>query len=599
MMYGTRGTRPPAKTLLSGLAIVLLLILLTACGDKTAVQPLPTPTAPLLPFTVIDIGIPAQALNAPVTGSVPDSQILHVGISFNLNSDTLNKLKNQAAKVGSNNDVTGSANSLGITDQEYQQMKTYFGIEGATLTLGKLHTFLSIDAKASTFAKLFQTRFVMHKLNNRTFFTPDATMPPKLPTVIATQILSVTGLDNYSAPVTKGSAFFPHLPQVAQYTRHTNNTRTSADCTADSRTLSMQQIAHAYGYDNYWRSGFHGENMTINLVETDTFNSSDVAFYFSCYNVPQSHLQVFNIDGQPASADGESNLDIDMIAGLAPGAQIRDYQTGSPSFNDVNVALQQIVNDYASHVNTASVVSISLGAWEGQLTSGMLKTLNSSLLQLTQVEHMTVFVASGDCGAFVDQTYNSLSVSFPASDPYVVAVGGTEMTLDNRGYRTQETVWSNGSDRSQCNNFWGSGGGVSTAFAKPSWQQGSGVYNRYSTGKRQLPDIAAVALPIAVYVNGQWDMSGGTSAATPIWAAGMMLVNQALEKNTGGTFVYGPDLFYVVANNTGGKHPFFDVTQGNNLYYPATRGWDNATGLGTPNLVDFGDVIYNLLQQQH
>ncbi|HCI80615.1 MAG TPA: hypothetical protein DHW02_13095 [Ktedonobacter sp.] len=139
---------------------------------------------------------------------------------------------------------------------------------------------------------------------------------------------------------------------------------------------------------------------------------------------------------------------------------------------------------------------------------------------------------------------------------------------------------------------------MSAAFAQPQWQQGNGVRNQYSTGKRQMPDISAVAYAIAVYQDGQWTGNGGTSAATPIWAAGMLLTNQAIEQKTSGTFVYGPDVFYTVANNAGNMRPFFDVTQGNNLFYSATPGWDDATGIGTPNLVDFGNVVYNLLQQQ-
>jgi len=361
----------------------------------------------------------------------------------------------------------------------------------------------------------------------------------------------------------------------------------------------MQQIAHAYGYDQYWAQGFHGENMTVNLVEIDGFNPDDVANYFSCFNVPQNHLNVINVDGAPTAAQGETNLDIDMIAGLAPAAMINDYQVGQPTSNDINDALQQIINDNANNTNTASVVSISLGAAENGTDPSMLSAIDSSIQQLTQVEHMTVFVATGDCAAFADGNYNDLSVNFPASDTYAVAVGGTQLQVDGNGNRNQEVVWSDGTDQSTCNNQWGSGGGVSTAFSQPQWQQGTGVHNQYSTGKRQMPDISAVAYDIAVYQDGQWTGNGGTSAATPIWAAGMMLVNQAIEQKTSGTFVYGPDVFYAVANNAGNAQPFFDVTQGNNLFYSATPGWDDATGIGTPNLVDFGNVVYNLIQQQN
>jgi len=83
---------------------------------------------------------------------------------------------------------------------------------------------------------------------------------------------------------------------------------------------------------------------------------------------------------------------------------------------------------------------------------------------------------------------------------------------------------------------------------------------------------------------------GGTSAATPIWAAGMALVNQALLQKYH-VFFAGPLVFYYVANHAGHLSPYYDVTQGSNLGFNAAPGWDFATGLGTPNLVDFYNVL--------
>src|SRR5690349_21140157 len=85
---------------------------------------------------------------------------------------------------------------------------------------------------------------------------------------------------------------------------------------------------------------------------------------------------------------------------------------------------------------------------------------------------------------------------------------------------------------------------------------------------------------------GQWGAVGGTSAASPIWAAGLVLVNQGLMKQIG-KFTASPQMFYVVAYSPYGLQPYYDVTRGNNLYYPATPGWDYSSGLGTPNLWNF------------
>jgi kumamolisin len=107
-----------------------------------------------------------------------------------------------------------------------------------------------------------------------------------------------------------------------------------------------------------------------------------------------------------------------------------------------------------------------------------------------------------------------------------------------------------------------------------------------------VPDVSAVAYALAVYFQGQWGAVGGTSAAAPIWAAGLALVNQGLMQQIN-KFRATPDIFYLVANRPGSMHPYYDVTRGNNLYYPATPGYDLATGLGTPNLPDFYLALCN------
>lgn len=103
-----------------------------------------------------------------------------------------------------------------------------------------------------------------------------------------------------------------------------------------------------------------------------------------------------------------------------------------------------------------------------------------------------------------------------------------------------------------------------------------------------MPDVAAAAYPnIAVYYNGAWFASGGTSAAAPIWAAGALLVDQALQQK-GKTALGGVPEFYTLANQPGSFHPYNDITNGNNLFYNATPGWDYTTGWGSPN---FNDIL--------
>ena len=553
--------------------------LLSGCG--------PSP----LDMIPVDLGIPQAALNSPVVGRLPDSTKLHVGITFKVSQNVINKLQS-TVHPGQKSQLEKFANQIGISDSFYQKIKDFFNLGGSALSLSKLHTHLTIDAKARTLGQLLQTNFVIHQYQGRKFYAPDT---PKLPRFIVDSIAAITGLDNYStgpqhalAPL---AATLPQQPQKGQYP--------GQDCYPQQGTLLPKQVAHAYGFDQLWNRGWHGEHMTVNLVEIDGFYSQDIQNYFDCINF-QGNLQVVNVDGQPTEALGETALDIEMVAGLARSINIVDYQTDGNSDGDiwtqVNDELQQIINDNTNNANAGNVVSISLGAAEGDMTSQDRSAIDQSLQLLSQVEHMRVFIASGDCGAFSDRQYNSLSVSFPASDPWATSVGGTVLSINGSSNRANEVVWSDGSNPYTCKNQWGSGGGNSLVFSRPNWQSAAGINNRYSNGNhRQIPDISAVAYALAVYFQGQWAAVGGTSAAAPIWAAGLALVNEGLIQQRG-KFTASPNLFYVVAQNAGGLHPFFDVTQGNNLYYPATPGWDYATGLGTPNLADFYQVLYNLLQ---
>lgn len=570
------------------LGLLLLLVSLASCGGSTTVTtPTPTPRPSALQFSTIDLGIPAAALNSPIVGNLPDTTKMHLDVTFKVNQQILDQLKKKKIQTGQSQNLNDVANKLGISDSTYQQIKNFLGTSDITFKLGKLHTNLAVDAPARAVAKVFQTSFVIHQYKGRTFFAPATA--PKLPTFIASHILSITGLDNYTvAPKTGASSM--HL--TAQRAR-----TPAADCNASSQTFITPQIAHAYGYDAFWQKGWHGEGITINLVEIDGIDQTDLQNYFQCVHYT-GQFKVVDVGTPPSQPGLESALDIELIAGLAPAANIVDYQSDINASGDpdtqLNDELQAIINDNTNNTSSGSIVSISLGQAEGGISRADLSALNQSLKILTQVEHMTVFVASGDCAAFQDGTFNDLSVSYPASDPFATAVGGTILRVDSNSNHIGETAWTNSSiDKSQCGgnaNLWGTGGGNSTLFQQPSYQTGSGVKNQYSTGVRQLPDVSAVALGLATYFQGQWGGAQGTSAAAPIWAAGMALVNQGLKTNVQ-AFYYGTDLFYGVANSNGTAPPYYDVTQGNNLYYPSTPGWDYPTGVGTPNLVGFFNIL--------
>jgi kumamolisin len=164
-------------------------------------------------------------------------------------------------------------------------------------------------------------------------------------------------------------------------------------------------------------------------------------------------------------------------------------------------------------------------------------------------------------------------VDFPASSPYVLGCGGTKISTSGNTL-TEETVWNSDGG--------GTGGGVSALFPKPQYQNKANIPVSVSTKKpgRGVPDVAADADPNSGYdvvVDGQNQVIGGTSAAAPLWAGLIALINEARGSSIGQPHAT------LYANSSALR----DITAGNNesdgIGYRAARGWDACTGLGSPN----------------
>jgi subtilase family serine protease len=213
-----------------------------------------------------------------------------------------------------------------------------------------------------------------------------------------------------------------------------------------------------------------------------------------------------------------------------------------------------------------------------------MSSLHNILSQMA-TQGQSVYAASGDSGAYDCGDGVTLDVDNPANDPYVTGVGGTNLTLSS-GNWSSEKVWSNTLYGE------GGGGGISKVYAKPSWQTGTGTTNTYSTGKRQVPDVSADADPntgYSIYSAGSWTVYGGTSCAAPLWAGITAVNNQyAAGKGKPNLGQANPTL-YSKFNTTQTYAGYHDITSGKNLYYPATTGYDQASGVGTPN-------AYNLIR---
>ncbi len=497
----------------------------------------------------------------------------------------------------------------GPSDAQVQQVTSWLTQNGYTvLSTDPLHSAIKVQATVGNIERSLHITLTYHTFMGREFFTQSG--DPKLPANINGLVQSIVGLDNFAFPV-----FQPPFSISRQ------TSMASADCSkyGANQTLTRDKMAAAYQINQLYQQGFQGQNMTIGVAEFDEpYSPTDVANYAACVGLPTPNIQNIDVDGHLAagSGEGEAAMDLELIAGLAPKAQILDYQA---DLQNTNTSFAQGLVDVFNRVATdhrVQVLSVSYGSSESTFTSSEMQAVNNSLRTLA-AEGISVLISSGDCGAFSLRMHNIATASFPASAPYAIAVGGTYLQVNNNNVRTSEVAWGGDDHAPVCQNEWGSGGGVSenSGFTRPSWQVGTGTTTQYNgmqavppvtinagmsqpvtapNGLRQVPDIAAAAYPnIAIYYKGSWVASGGTSAAAPIWAAGVLLVDQALAQHGKSPFGGVPEI-YTLANHPDGHHPFNDITSGDNLFYTATPGWDYVTGWGSPN---FNDILQIELAQ--
>ncbi len=374
------------------------------------------------------------------------------------------------------------------------------------------------------------------------------TTDPVVPASLAGVIDSVIGLDDYTA-LQPHNRPAPSQPQA----------------TSGPVGYSPQQIATAYDFTGAYSAGYNGAGQSIAIATAFTYSPSDVSYFWSSYGISAPTIVNVPVDGNARQTNVETTLDLERSGAMAPGATVRMYLGANAYISTFTDVFNKIVTDDA-----AKAASTSWGTCEQNYSSSTLNT-DDGIFKAGTAEGITFFAASGDSGAY-DCNSSTLSVDYPASDPYVTAAGGTTMQTGSDGGISSETAWSD------------SGGGASTVFGEPAWQSGG-------NSKRDTADVALDADPSTgypVYYGGSWSTYGGTSFAAPQWAAIAAIANQALGAH-GKLPMGGNPALYPLA----GTSAFHDVTSGNNGYYSAGQGWDYPTGLGSP---DVSNLVQDLMQ---
>ncbi len=348
--------------------------------------------------------------------------------------------------------------------------------------------------------------------------------------------------------------------------------------------LHPGDLAKAFGIDALRSQGLDGSGQSVAVVSFDTFDPRDIADFDKATGISGPAVQSVRLDGaskKPGDGQDEVSLDLETIRAIAPAAQIYDYEAPqSANWSDV---INRIVED-----GKAQIVSISWGRCE-PFADPSAGDPDDIALASAEMAGLSIFVSSGDNGAYDCleepsglQRDFTVAADYPAVSPHVIAVGGTYLSIRQDGSYLGEVAWQDPLSQA------GSGGGLSKVFPQPGWQVGPGVTNAQSSGERQVPDVAGPADPASgmfVVSDGEGEVVGGTSAATPFWAGSMVLAQELAAKD--GIAKLGfidPVLYALAAAHQGDGTLFHDVTAGANLLYPAGTGWDYATGWGSPKL---------------
>ncbi len=416
----------------------------------------------------------------------------------------------------------------------------------------------------------------------------------------------------------------PNIKQaISEVSNPTGTVRFGCQLSTPAGCYGPDQMRTAYGTQSLLNAGYDGTGKTVVIIDAygSPTLSVDLANFNTVWGLPAanfSQVAPFGIaPTDPGNADGwagETSLDVEWAHAIAPGAKILLVIAKSNNDSDILDATQ-----YAIDNNVGDVVSQSFGEAEQCMATADLNRQHA-LFRKAVSHGMTLFASSGDSGAAqptCDGTDIFKAVSTPASDPNVTGVGGTTLHADGTtGAYQSESTWNESAIFSAIygdNEAVAGGGGQSVLFHRPLFQ-----FLATRDRVREVPDVsynAAVFNGVIVAFHGNtcpaskgapptspcFFRFGGTSAGSPQWAAIVSIVDQIAHGRAGNINM----ALYLLALLPGSSNPFHDIQDGSNNSVPnaagttitgftAVKGYDMATGLGTPNIGALAPLIAHL-----
>ncbi|HTX58154.1 MAG TPA: S53 family peptidase, partial [Verrucomicrobiae bacterium] len=407
-----------------------------------------------------------------------------------------------------------------------------------------------VRAPASAVEALFGTPIDLRVYRGRTFYT--VRYAPRIPAAL--HAVAISGLDDFAL----------YHSHAHRGTPGTVIGKATAYGPADIRSVyDLDPI-----YANYDGSGKKVVDATFGLAK-----QSDFQAFANRFGIKAKLESRSSSEATPPPTD-ETTLDVEWMAAIAPGAKI--VQVTAPTQGDTNrqffEAFQEMYGFIVNLMSDDHIVSTSWGLCEAEAP---LLNVNGdeALFAQANLEGQWWLAAAGDDGSddceITAQGSGITSVDYPGSSPYVVSVGGTEVTPQSKtggNYRgwSSEVVWETGKGYSTPG---AGGGGASILFGKPIYQRRMTPYD----GARDVPDVALMADwndpngAYFIYYKGRWQSNwGGTSFAAPEWAAFLTLVQQRAGKISIQSPLYR---LYALGRSNRYTSLFHDITQGCNGLY--------------------------------
>jgi kumamolisin len=562
-------------------------------------------------------------------GAASTSSKLQLQLGFVADQSGLQKAVKAASdptssSYGTYPSLSKLAGTYGASSSKRKGVVNAFKQQNVTATVDVTHLRASATVSIGKAQKLFGTKWAVYKDTSTGARVALPVDTPKLPKGIKGSVDTIAGM---RLQVGAKSSQAPAATAVAGGTPTRTGTP-ALGCTPASFPsaalsdlgLFPNQVLAAHGIAALQAGGLLGQGARLAIVGEAPTVAADVNTFRSCFGTTGTALKMHNAGSiQPIL---ESSLDAMVASAVAPQLSRFDLWVHpiSESDDDGDVdgflkLLAQPVQATANGTPLPHVISVSYGVCESQVKPYTAsRTLVERQLTAEAALGITVVVAAGDTGSSacargvppsqLTSADKALQVSWPASSPWVLAVGGTSLTLNPDNSIASTGVWNDTVYAPPFEKAAGGGGGSSTFESRPWWQPAQSFG---ASGKRMVPDVAAFADPAPGYPivcsHGVQGCSGsgqsiafvgGTSAATPL-VAGMIALwtQQAAAQGLPRPGFVAP-LLYRLAQLQ--PTAFADTTQGANALFggsccPARPGFDTATGWGTP----LADVVASLL----